>query len=147
MTLSELIQAARQALAVGKVGTPVSLKIWAQFVGTAAEVPDRIADLLARFAPLLDDPPESLLATGADGDRHGQALLSTVRGRSAVVAVNAAGTEASVRFLLVGNHGVLQLTGNSDLEDESPGEAAAASVWKAALEAARQTRRRTPVGL
>ncbi|MCC7418815.1 MAG: hypothetical protein IT428_00905 [Planctomycetaceae bacterium] len=140
MTLSEFETAVSQALETGQVGVPLSLKVWIHRPGGGLEVAESLARLIERFVPMLRDAPATLLSTGADDGSHWQILLTGRLGRTALFLLSTSpASVARVQLLLIGNHGVLQLSGDSSLSDEPLAVSPQAGAWREAMEASRRT--------
>lgn len=142
MTLSELETAVWQALETGQVGVPLSLKVWLHRPGGTLEVAECLVHLIERFVPMLRDAPATLLATGRDDGGYSQILLTSRLGRTALFLVStpSAGVQR-VQLLLVGNHGILQLSGDSSLSDEPLIVSPRTAEWRDAVESSRLNRR------
>jgi hypothetical protein len=139
MTLSELETAVWQALETGQIGVPLSLKVWLHRPEGDLEVAENLAHLIERFVPMLRDVPSMLLATGADDGGYLQILLTGRVGRTALfIGSTAHKGGPHVRLLLVGNHGILELSGDSPWTEERAVASPHADAWVAAIESSRR---------
>lgn len=140
MTLSELETSVRQALETGHIGVPLSLKVWLHRPGGSAEAAECLVRLIQRFVPMLRDAPTTLLATRIHDQTCSQILLTGRLGRTALLLVSTPPAGAArVQLLMVGNHGILELSGDSSLSDEPLVVSPDTAAWRDAIEASHRT--------
>lgn len=146
MTLADLLRSARQALATGQVGTPVSLKLWLHLASDRTATAEWFTHLVEAFVPMLDDPPATLLAQSSEDGSFRQGLLTGAAGRTAVVSVSVgAESHSKVQFLLVGSRGVVQLSGTAELDHDPLPISPHVAAWNEAFQSSRRDRRATAV--
>ena len=116
MNAHDLRQALRDALATGRIGTPVSVRLYLhQAEGDAA--PFNAAQKL--LATVIPASPSSLQATRDTAGRQTTLLLAWNSGETAMLTLVSTETPWNLQLVVVGNHGIIQLEGESPLEPES----------------------------
>ena len=130
MTLAELQTALAQALATGKVGTPVNVRLHLQ-VPAGGRAGDLLSVAVDLCEPIFGGRPERLAAMGSDAAHQWNVLLHYGFGQTlSVTAGVGAAKRATIQLLVGGNHGIIRLEGD-DLDDVPAG--ADAERWEAAM--------------
>jgi hypothetical protein len=121
MTLSDLERAAREVLATGDIGTPVALRIHAAIPGFAGDA----ANALGIFEPLLrlisDESNGKVQARKHPSGKHLTVLWTDDRGRTVFITLTTnTPARQDLQVLLIGNHGITQLTGAEAWQEDIP---------------------------
>ena len=121
MNLEQLRLALQQALATGRVGQPVAVRLHLRAGTDTATTEQLLACLLPVVSDVFGDTPQRVLArSGADSGQL-NLLLEYELGATALVTVVALGDASPcLHVILVGNHGVIRLEGGEDFGLASP---------------------------
>ncbi|HUG90850.1 MAG TPA: hypothetical protein VML55_08460 [Planctomycetaceae bacterium] len=111
MTLDDLARALDGAVAAGRIGTPVALRVHA-VLPAGGDLVAALAALMRRLAEPLFGPPGRLTARRDADERQLHALASYPSGPTVLVTLAATRSrDPSLELLVVGNHGVIRLEG------------------------------------
>ena len=115
----------RNALAAGRIGTPVALRIFAQTAATPAGLEPSLAQGLEQAARWLGVPPAALHAVGSPSADHAHVALGVrfADGRAAVISAGLARQTPRLELLVLGNRGVLSWEpdyGAGDWDEPAP---------------------------
>ena len=135
MMLNDLETAVRQSLETGRLGTPVSLRMHWQLPQPETDLAAWLALLARKFVSLLGDPPARLMAQRCAEGRQWHLLLTGTRGRTASLALGCGASKTpQAQLLVIGNHGLLRLTGSEPLEREPTALLPETEAWRAAVD-------------
>jgi hypothetical protein len=119
MTLTELRAALAQAVATGKLGTPVSARVHVQLAESECDLPSVLGGVLRMLSPAFDEPPARIRARKHASAPQWNLLLRTTTGRTIFITVGCGSrATAALDLLVVGNHGIVQLQGGDAFEWE-----------------------------
>ena len=143
MKWDDLRRTLTDALETGKVGRPVSIRLYLHSVG--ADLSALIPTALELAAVAFPNPPVSLLARRDADAQQLSVLLQYEAGQTAMLTVVRANTpDSTAHLLLVGNHGIIRLEGGGDLE-LPPAPHAAGAAWRERIEQSLHRRAVVPV--
>lgn len=135
MTFQSLFATVRDAVATGKIGTPVSLRLHADFPDASMDLGAVVDTIMTETGPLFPAARWTVMAKRNASGRQLTALLQNDAGRTVFVTLNCGGTRAArLSLLVIGNHGVLRLEGGDEI-DGSFVESAPDASWRSAIEA------------
>ena len=146
MLLADVECSLDSVLRSNRIGTPVALRIYAL-------LPDFRGDLrnaIGCFAPLIQRVSNvsagKLLARAHPGGKQVSVLWMDAEGRSAFISVTSVPkAPQSLRVLLAGNHGVMQLSGGELWNEPVSGEES--PLWSEEITKSLKTGTSIPVGL
>jgi predicted dehydrogenase len=102
-----------KAIAAGRVGTPVSVRLVAHVTADHGEVDGVLAEALDAASGWLGAAAESVRASGGDETGETSVLVRFAGGQTALVSVGTRGESAPMlEVVLVGNRGVLAWEGD-----------------------------------
>ena len=117
MTFDELQITLTDALASGKIGTPVAARVHLQFPDADADLAAALATVAATFEPILDGLLTTLRCRQGSDLNQWNLLLQSEKGRTLFVTLGRASVPAAtLNLLVIGNHGVIRLEGGEDFE-------------------------------
>lgn len=113
---TEIHHALTAAIATGKIGTPVSVRVHLQLPETRADFDAAIDAIVATTKPALHETMQTLQSrVNAEGNQW-NVLLRSANGRSLFVTLGrGSAREPRLELLVVGNHGVIRLEGGDVL--------------------------------
>ncbi len=140
MTLDDLHKTLTDALATGKIGTPVSLRLHLQLVDPSADLAGSMATVMRIAEAVFDIPTATLSAQRDAGERQLNVLIESASGQTVSLTIGRGCTDTSkLDLLLVGNHGIVRLGGTEHFDEASLASPASASEqdgrdWQVPLE-------------
>ena len=135
MTLDELNSTLSAALASGKVGTPVSLRLHLQVTESRNDSVAHLALLMPLLQTTFGSPPSRLLARRNAVADQLTVLFNFAAGQSAMVTCGCGSARhTSLQLLLVGNRGVIRLEGGELFESADVPEKSDAQFWRTLIE-------------
>jgi len=121
MNLEQLRSALKQALATGRAGQPVALRLHLQTGTAAATTEQLLACLMPVVSDVFGDEPQRVLARSATDSGQLNLLLEYEQGATVLVSVVALGqSRPCLHVILIGNHGVIRLEGGEDFALAEP---------------------------
>lgn len=144
MNLTELKSALAQAVATGKLGTPVSARVHVQLAEAACDLPAVVGGVLQMLSPAFDEPPARVRARKHPDTGQWNVLLQTATGKTLFVTIGCGSRPvASLELFVLGNHGIIQLQGGDAFAWEPRDERTVA--WTNAVDEASATGREVAV--
>lgn len=135
MRFDRLFAAIHDAVATGKIGTPVAVRLHAHFSNPQTDLAAAFETVMAEIEPLFPAAQWLLMARRSASARQLTLLLKNDAGRSVFVTLTRGGSRTfSPSLLVIGNHGILRLAGGNDFS-EALLNAASGTSWKSAIEA------------
>jgi hypothetical protein len=130
VTLDDLARTLGEAVATGRIGTPVALRVHAVLLDENGDPAGVFACLMRRLAEPLFGAPERLAARGDSAGRILDVLVSYAAGWTALLTLGrmpsppGRGMAPRLDLLVVGNRGVLRLEGGECFAGVDDGAAA-----------------------
>ena len=120
MTLVDLHKTLTDALATGKIGTPVSLRLHLQLADPSTNLATTMAAVMRIAETVFDIPSATLSAQRDVGERQLNVLIESANGQTVSLTIGRGCTDvATLDLLLVGNHGVVRMDGTEFFDEAS----------------------------
>lgn len=130
MTFDELQQTCLQALATGKIGTPVAMTLHLQVSDSDADPTVYAAALMEFASTVFDERASRLLAHGGAQQRQCRALVNFAGGQTLLVCAGCgSAAESQLQLLLIGNRGIVRLEGAECGLETKPAQTESVEVW------------------
>lgn len=112
MTLDDMNAALSEALATGRIGVPVSIRLHVQLPEPDADLARVLATIMRVAATVFSGQPERLTARQDADRRQCNVLVQHAGGPTTFVTLGRGSvTRPSLHLLVAGNHGVIRLEG------------------------------------
>ena len=118
MTFDDLKRSLCSVLETGEIGTPVSMRVHLQIPKTRVDVISALASIMKLCHSVTKDVPLTLIARQTSGGTQLNVLVTFVNGRTMLATVGSSSVNDSVlELLLIGNHGIIRLEGESRIDE------------------------------
>lgn len=139
MTLEELQAKLRLAVAEGRIGSPVALRMHLNSGRADEDLQSHVLATMRMARELFDSLPERLMVRG-DFDRQATVLVTYASGATLFATLNRAAVDSSnIQLLLIGNHGIANLEPAEWIPESLPEESTAALQWRNSLAQSHET--------
>ncbi len=134
MTFDDLKRTLCSVLETGKIGTPVSMRVHWQMPKTSTDVCAALASGMNLCQSLMKDSPSTLIARQASVGTQLNVLVTLENGRTVLVTVGSGCVhDAVLELLLIGNHGVVRLEGEDQIDEPLLTHDDEVQQWKTAV--------------
>ena len=135
MNFHDLRDALTDAVAAGKIGVPVAMRVNLQLADAAVNLSAALEAVIDLAAPVLDGPPTTLNARLNNEPDQWNVLMQTAAGKTLFVTIGKdAGRVSSMTLSVTGNHGVIRLEGAEECEPPDSRTTASSQKWQDAVE-------------
>lgn len=134
MTFDDLNNALSDVVASGKIGTPVSLRIHLQIPDATESVNSILAKIIHFGQSIVAGTPSSLVARKNTRQSQLNVILSCAGGQTILATVGSGSSNRMhMQLLLIGNHGIVKLEGEDQLEALTPFHKDETARWESAI--------------
>lgn len=134
MTFDDLKRTLCSVLETRKIGTPVSMRVHWQMPKTSTDVCAALASSMNLCHSVMRGSPSTLIARQAFGGTQLNVLVTLENGRTILATVGSGRVNYSVlKLLLIGNHGVVRLEGESRIDERLLTHDDELQQWKTAV--------------